>query len=143
MRRFLFATTVDARLLDEAALALLRVFTGLSLAFAHGLAKVPPSAGFIDGVGGLGFPLPVVFAWAAGLSELVGGALLALGLLTRPAALAIAGTMAVAAFLRHGGDPYAKQELALFYLVVALVFAVRGANRLSLDHVVSRLRPGA
>ena len=142
MRRFLFATTVDVRLLDEAALTLLRVFTGLSLALAHGLGKVPPSAGFVDGVAGLGFPMPVVFAWAAALSELVGGALLALGLLTRPAALAIAGTMAVAAFLRHAGDPYAKQELALFYLVVALLFAVRGANRLSLDHVVSRLRPG-
>ena len=34
MRRFLFATTVDVRLLDEAALTLLRVFTGLSLALA-------------------------------------------------------------------------------------------------------------
>lgn len=141
MRRFLFATTPDARLLDEVVLALLRIGTGLSLALAHGLGKVPPGPTFIDGVGALGFPFPLLFAWLAGLSELIGGLLLALGLLTRPASLAIAGTMAVAAFLRHGSDPFARKELALLYLAVALVFLVRGGNRLSVDHVVAAKLP--
>ena len=46
----------------------LRVAIGLMMAFGHGLAKVPPPAGFVEGVANLGFPLPAVFAWAAGLS---------------------------------------------------------------------------
>jgi len=36
----------------------LRVATGLMMAFGHGLAKVPPPAGFVEAVAGLGFPLP-------------------------------------------------------------------------------------
>ena len=50
----------------------LRVFAGLSLAFGHGLGKLPVSSGFIEAVGNLGFPIPIVFAWAAVLSEFVG-----------------------------------------------------------------------
>ena len=49
----------------------LRLFAGLALAFAHGRGKLPPSERFIAGAGDLGFPVPIVFAWAAALSEFV------------------------------------------------------------------------
>ena len=39
--------------------------------------------------------------WFAGVLELVGGALLALGLLTRPVAFVLSGQMAVAYFIAH------------------------------------------
>lgn len=142
MRRLLFATMPETTLADALGLAALRVFSGLAMALAHGMGKVPPKAGFIGGVEAMGFPLPTVFAWGAGLAELVGGLLLALGLCTRPAALAIAGTMVVAAFVRHGGQPFATMELALLYLAVVLVFAVRGGGRLSLDHLLTRPKAG-
>lgn len=118
-------------------LMIVRVFAGLSLAFAHGMGKLPPSEQFVTGVRGMGFPAPEAFAWLAALSEFAGGLLLALGLLTRPAALAIAITMGVAAFITHASDPFQKKELALFFLAVALCFLFSGAGKYSVDAAIS------
>lgn len=117
----------------DAALTALRAFTGASLAFGHGLGKLPPTEKFVAGVEALGFPAPHLFAWAAGLSELVGGLLVAAGLATRPAAALACFTMAVAAFGQHAGDPYARKELALLYGVVLLAFVVVGCGRFGVD----------
>ena len=114
-------------------LMLLRIFAGLSLAFAHGIGKIPASGKFIRGVDKLGFPLPEVFAWGAGISEFLGGILLALGLFTRPSAVFIAITMSVAAFLRHANDPFGSKEKALLYLGVAIMFLIAGPGRYSID----------
>lgn len=122
-----------SRLPAGIALTLSRVFFGLSISLAHGLAKTPPSETFIGMVDNLGFPLPPVAAWAAALSEMVGGILLALGLLTRPAAFFIIATMLLAAFVVHGSDPFAKKELALLYTAGILPFLVMGGGRFSLD----------
>jgi putative oxidoreductase len=121
--------------MDRPALGmlLLRLFAGLSLALAHGLGKVPPSAGFIEGVGSMGFPMPVVFAWGSGLAEFAGGILLALGLFTRPAAALIVANMAVAVVIRHAGDPYGNRELAMLFGVIALMFLLTGPGRYSVD----------
>ena len=117
----------------NAGLAVLRVFAGLSMALAHGLGKVPPSAGFIEGTANMGFPLPALFAWAAGLSEFAGGLLMALGLGTRPASFFVGCTMFVAAFVRHADDPFKSQEKALLFLAISLTFVLAGAGKYSLD----------
>lgn len=114
-------------------LLILRVFSGLSLAFAHGIGKVPPSERFIEMVGKLGFPLPGLFAWAAGASEFVGGIFLAAGFMTRPAAFFVAITMLVAAFLQHAADPFRGKEKALLFLCVAIFYFFVGAGRYSVD----------
>ncbi len=119
-------------------LALLRIFTGLALAFGHGLGKIPPSAGFVEGVGKLGFPVPEFFAWAAGLSEFAGGILLAVGLLTRPAAFFILITMLVAALIRHAADPFAVKEKALLFAGIALLFVLVGAGKYGVDALLRR-----
>lgn len=138
-RSFLFGSGDTSRATDL-GLLILRLGVGLSLAFAHGLGKIPPSAGFTDGVAALGFPLPVYFAWAAGLSEFVGGLLLALGLLTRPAAVFVACTMATAFFVRHADDPFADAEKAFLYLFAALALMVAGAGRYAADRFLRRER---
>jgi putative oxidoreductase len=106
------------------------------MAFGHGLGKLPPSEAFMGGVAELGFPLPHLFAWAAGLSEFVGGLFLAAGLFTRPSAMLVAITMAVAAFGRHALDPFNIKELALLYLLMALIFVARGASKWSVDNII-------
>lgn len=73
----------------------------------------------------------------AGAIELVGGALLVLGLFTRPVAFIASGTMAVAYFLAH----YPKSfypilnggELAALYCFVFLYLAAAGGGRWSID----------
>src|SRR5690606_40765216 len=104
LRPILFGGDGGGSAVADAGLLLLRLVAGLALAFAHGVNKMPPSEGFVSGVAELGFPAPTFFAWAAGFAEFVGGGLLTIGLLTRPASFFIAFTMAVAFFGRHAGD---------------------------------------
>lgn len=121
---------------------LLRLTAGLFMA-SHGWGKVPPSPQFVEGVIGLGFPLPEFFAWCAGLAEFAGGLLLALGLLTRPASFFMAFTMAVAAFGAHGQDPLARKELPLLYLALGLYYLIRGAGPYSVDALISKKCPSS
>ena len=136
LRTALFGSGDTSRPTDL-GLLVLRLGVGLSLAFGHGLGKLPPSAGFIDGTAEMGFPLPALFAWAAALSEFLGGLLLALGLLTRPAALFVALTMATAFFLSHGGS-FGEGEKALLFLVAALALLAAGGGRYAIDRVFRR-----
>lgn len=132
LRALLFGTTTNSRGTD-AGLLLLRVFTGLALAIAHGAGKFPPTERFIDGVAKMGFPQPAIFAWAAAGAELIGGVLLAIGLLTRPSAFFIAITVGTAAFVRHAPDPFSGKEKALLFFAVAVLFLLSGAGRYSID----------
>ena len=122
----------------DAGLMLLRGFAGGTLMLAHGMGKMPPSAQFVSGVGQLGFPLPELFAWAASLAEFAGGGLLAIGLLTRPAALFVLFTMAVAAFGQHRADPFNVKEMALLYGFIALAFLFTGSGRYGFDALLRR-----
>ncbi len=133
LREILFGGETGLSPLANAGLALLRIFAGVSLAFAHGIGKLPPSERFIEGTANLGFPSPTFFAWAAALSEFLGGAFLALGLLTRWASFFIACVMMIALLGVHIADPYQKQELAFLYLAIALAFMMKGSGDWSID----------
>jgi putative oxidoreductase len=133
LRNILFGGESGLSVAANAGLTLVRIFAGVSLALAHGLGKLPPSEGFVNATSNLGFPMPTLFAWAAGLSEFLGGILLALGLLTRFAGFFIAFTMLTALLGVHRSDPFAKQELAFLYFFIALTFMIKGANDWSID----------
>ncbi len=137
MKKLFFGSIENANSADL-ALALLRVFVGLSLMLVHGSGKIPVSDGFIEHIGSLGFPMPAIFAWAAALAEYIGALLLALGLFTRPAALMVAFTMFVAAVVNHGTDPFAVAEKAYLYLSISLLFVVLGSGRFGVDSIIRR-----
>lgn len=137
MKHLLVGTDPNSSTTD-AGMLILRVVAGLALALGHGLGKLPPSERFIEGVGDMGFPFPPLFAWAAALSEFLGGIFLAIGFLTRPSALFIAITMATALFIRHAGDPFSSREKAVLYLAIAILFVVAGAGRYSIDKLFGR-----
>lgn len=122
----------------DSALLVLRVTFGLALAFAHGFGKVSNPERFLQNLAAKDFPLPGFFGWAAIASEFLGGLLLALGLFTRPAAAFVLITLGVAAFDIHAHDPFAKRELALAYVAVALAVLVAGPGRFSLDRRLFR-----
>lgn len=122
----------------DLGLLIFRLFVGLSMALAHGLAKLPPNDQLIGGVESIGFPLPIVFAWLAGLSEFLGGLAIAAGLYTRFAALFLGFTMAVAGFIVHSNDPFQTKELAFFYLAACVLLVFTGAGRFSIDRSVRK-----
>jgi putative oxidoreductase len=126
--------------LPDLGLACLRIFAGLSLALAHGFGKLPPSERFVAGVAEMGFPAPILFAWAAGFAESLGGLLLVVGLFTRPAAFFIITTMFVATFIKQAGDPYLERELSLLFGAVAVCFLIGGSGRIGLDGFLAARR---
>lgn len=123
---------------SDFGLLIFRLFVGLAMAFSHGLGKIPPPEQLIAGVESMGFPMAIAFAWAAALSEFLGALLLASGLFTRIAASFLGFTMAVAAFIVHGADPFAKKEMALLYLAASVMFIFTGAGKYSLDSIVRK-----
>lgn len=136
IKQLLFGGPENLPLSSEVGLLILRLSGGLTLALAHGLGKVPPQEGFVGMVDGMGFPVPVLFAWLAGIAELFGGILVAIGLLTRPAALLATINMAVAFFIAHGDDPFRESELAMIFGFIMLTIVFTGSGRLSVDRIL-------
>lgn len=120
--------------LTSLGLLWLRVLAGCGIAY-HGYGKLfgggmDKFAGF---VGSIGVPFPEIMAWVAAGSEFGGGILMAIGLLTRPAAFMVFGTMTVAAFGAHANDPFMKKELALAYWTISGALMMTGAGMFSID----------
>jgi putative oxidoreductase len=133
LKQILFGGESGLSPLANAGLTLLRIFTGVALALTHGAGKIPPADKFIESTGNMGFPLPAFFAWAAGFSELLGGACLALGLFTRLSSFFIACTMLTALLGVHLRDPFATQEKPFLYFFIAIAFLLKGSGDWSLD----------
>jgi putative oxidoreductase len=93
-------------------------------------------ANFSTMLGGMGIPMPESMAWAAALAELGGGALLVLGWLTRPAALALCGDMGVAIGRVHWKNGLVGQggwEFPAACLAGLLALALGGPGAISID----------
>lgn len=88
--------------------------------------------------GDFDFPDPIgwgstISLIAAVIGEAIAPMLIIVGYKTRISAILAAGTMAVAAFIVHAGDPIGTKEKALFYLIAFISIAVMGAGGYSLD----------
>ncbi|NND81290.1 MAG: DoxX family protein [Gammaproteobacteria bacterium] len=109
---------------QEHTYAMLRIITGF-LFIWHGTVKLfnfPAD-----------FPYPLnPLMYAAGGIETVGGALVMIGLFTRPAAFICSGTMAVAYWMVHGSKTFwpiiNEGELAVLFCFAFLYIAARGTG---------------
>ena len=111
--------------------SVLRIVAGLLL-LQHGTAKylsIP--------VGPMNNTAPFTMSGAAGILELIGGAMLIIGLFTRPVAFLLSGTMAVAYFYSHAARNFFPilngGELAALYCFVFLYLAAAGGGAWSVD----------
>jgi len=121
--------------LHGAILSLLRAVTG-ALFMQHGLQKL---FGLLLSPERPWSGAPPLFSqfWFAGVLELVGGALIVLGLFTRPVAFLLAGEMAVAYFQAHAPRNFwpvlnGGESVVLFCFVFLYLFDA-GAGPYSLD----------
>lgn len=121
-------------------LLLMRLALGLPMA-SHGAQKLFGwfSGGGVDGTGqfftSVGYPSGKAMAVLAGLSELLGGLGLALGLLTPLAGAAVVGIMVNAVAVKWGGGFYTPTgvEYELTLASGAAALALSGPGRLALD----------
>jgi putative oxidoreductase len=115
-------------------LSILRIVLGL-LYMQHGLFKI---FGFPPGpTPAKPYVLMSLVPGLAGLLELIGGALVAIGLFTRIVAFILSGEMAFAYFMAHAPRafyPYSNGgELAVLYCFAFLYLAFAGGGPWSLD----------
>ena len=126
------------RLLDANAPRMLSVlrFVSALIFFAHGTQKV-----LWFPVSEMHPPVGSIF-WIAGVLELVGGALLMLGLFTRPVAFVLSGLMAAAYFIAHSPQsPFPALnggDAAILYCFGFLYFVFAGGGAWSLDAFLFR-----
>ncbi|MCY4439613.1 MAG: DoxX family protein [Deltaproteobacteria bacterium] len=111
----------------------MRIVVGAAFA-QHGAQKLLGLFGGMDGAGGSVEILSLM--GVAGVIELGGGALVALGMFTRLAALLCSGLMASAYFMAHAGRGFwpieNEGELAVLFCFVFLYIACQGGGALSL-----------
>ncbi len=123
--------------LSPLVLSLLR-FVAALLFIEHGTMKL---LAFPQAMPGPHGPLPPLML-AAGLLELVGGSLLAIGFLTRPIAFILSGEMAVAYFMVHAHQsvyPLINMgEAAVLYCFVFFYVFFAGPGPWSVDALLSR-----
>jgi putative oxidoreductase len=120
------------------ALSVLRIITGLMI-IEHGMAKL------------LGWPVVAAFAnlklfsllGLAGTLELVGGALLIIGLFTQPVAFILSGEMAVAYFMVHAPRSFFPLinggSLAIIYCFACLYLSTAGGGPWSVDATMKKV----
>jgi putative oxidoreductase len=113
-------------------LSVLRIAAGL-LFLEHGTGKLlgfPAGLPFID-------KMPTGLLYFTGTMELVGGALIVLGLFTRPVAFVLSGFMAFAYFMAHFPMSFFPVinmgELAVLYCFVFLYLAAAGPGPWAID----------
>ena len=122
---------IDYALWVPRMLTLLRIVVAL-LFIEHGTQKL------------FGFPPPahpasalLPLAWAQGAIEFIGGALMLIGLFTRPVAFILAGDMAVAYFMSHAPRGFFPMlnggDAAILYCFVFLYLAAAGGGPWSAD----------
>ncbi|MGC4894952.1 DoxX family protein [Micromonospora sp. DT31] len=128
--------------LTGSVLSLFRAIVG-ALFVCHGAASI---FGVFGGNRGSGEAVPFAAwpGWWAALIQLICGALVLVGLVTRPAALLASGSMAYAYFVvhqPHGLLPMRNGgELAVFFCWSFLLVAVLGPGSWALDALLSRRR---
>src|SRR3954468_3630258 len=131
----------------DLAWLVLRLAVGGSLV-PHGMQKLfmafsgPGMDKFIASLAARGFPAPTLMGWLVALTEFVGGTLLAIGLLPRPAAAVVFIFMMVAVFSTHlpNGFFWIEKgfEYPLMWGIAALFFLIRGGGPYSVDRALGR-----
>jgi putative oxidoreductase len=139
-----FRTENVLRFLDRLqplALLILRLGLGVIMV-AHGYPKVfgglHHHAQFVASLG-----MPAWLGYVSAFAEFIGGLLLIIGFLTRPAALAICIDMAVAIWKIHWksglvGSNRSGYEFPLALAVIAFALIFYGAGAIAVDHIFGR-----
>lgn len=139
MKKLLFSNPTTSTPASVGLLIQRLIFGGFMLV-GHGWGKM---VGFSERMDNFPDPLgvgsPVSLALVV-FAEVFCAALVTLGLLTRTALIPLIVTMAVAAFVIHGGDPWfgrgPSKEMAVLFLAAYTTLFVAGPGKYSFDQLI-------
>ena len=114
-----------ALLITRIAIAILMLTHGIPK--MGGFAQSPVQFMSVLGMGATTSLSLAVFA------EVVCSVFVLLGLGTRLAVIPLSITMLIAVLHIHGGDPFAKQEMAIHFLLVYVLLFILGSGKYSID----------
>ncbi|MDV3000167.1 MAG: hypothetical protein N5P05_001773 [Chroococcopsis gigantea SAG 12.99] len=124
---------------NQSTWAILRLIVGIMM-IHNGIDKLSNIESFAQAyVQVIGLPFPIFFSYVAAFTELIGAPLVALGFLTRPAALGLFSTMCVAMYhhIKVAGFSIPYLELSAVYAVCFLFFFVNGGGLFSVDALLT------
>ncbi|MFA7667008.1 MAG: DoxX family protein [Burkholderiaceae bacterium] len=124
--------------LDGVAYALLRIVAGIAF-MVHGWPKIQNPMSLVGMVESLGFVPGPLWAVLLAATEFIGGILLVLGLLTRPAALATTVVLLVTVYFHWivQSQGWAGSEKSILWAAMTFLLLMRGGGAFSID---SRLK---
>lgn len=123
---------------NQTAWAIFRVVVGVMM-IHNGIDKLSNIESFAEAyVAYMGLPFPIFLSYVAAFTELIGAPLVAIGFLTRPAALGLFSTMCVAMYhhILVAGLSIPYLELSAIYAASFLFFLVNGAGLFSTDALI-------
>lgn len=125
----------------QTSLAILRLIVG-TVMIHNGMDKLEGIEEFAETyVAYLGLPFPIFLSYVAAYTELIAAPMVVLGVLTRPAAFGLFGTMAVACYHHFSvaGFNIPYLELSSIYAAAFLFFTVNGAGLFSFDALFTNI----
>jgi len=118
---------------------LLRVVAGVALV-THGVGKIGDPFGSAGMVESLGFYPGAFWSLMLSLTEFVGGILIAIGFLTRPASFAAWIVLLVTVWFHWVtlNQGYQGAEKSILWAAIFFYFVIRGGNRHSVDAKIGK-----
>ncbi|NET52665.1 MAG: DoxX family protein [Merismopedia sp. SIO2A8] len=138
---YVLKPNINSNLASQTTWAVLRAIIGIMMVH-NGLDKLANIESFAQAyVAYLGLPFPIFLSYVAAYTELLGAPLVAIGLLTRPAALGLFFTMCVAMYhhIKVAGLSLPYLELSAIYAAAFLFFTINGAGLFSVDALLTNL----
>lgn len=117
----------------------MRVICGIAF-MVHGWPKITNPMGPVGMVESLGFHPGWLWAPLLAATEFLGGLLLVLGLLTRPAAVGTSIVLAVTVYFHWivQAEGFSGAEKSLLWLGLTLYFAAHGGGKFSADRAIGK-----
>ena len=119
------------------------LFARLSIAYGFyepALMKWKDINSVAEWFGSIGIPLPLLNAYMAATTEVIGVVLLTLGFMTRAISIALIVVMLVAIFTVHLPNGFSAAangfEIPFYYMLFLLLFLSHGAGKYSLDRLI-------
>ena len=138
MKKLLFSNVYLSSFKANIGIAILRIYTGVSMAFGHGINKIPPSGKFAENVASMGFPCSKLFLMGSGHIRIWWRTTYCLRP-HDPTSIFFSWCNYVRRSIHSPRtSPFMQKEKALLFLFITILLILVGAGKYSIDRMIHR-----